>query len=517
MSSLLLSGLLLIIPLSLAASYQYNILVILPDDSTRYGTNSEAMLNAVQFATDRLHVIQLPFTLNIRNLVTNCSSRTSSPVQLTRELTKTSNNSLTIAVIGYFCEGTLLDLELIGVAHPDRLGLVEISVNTFLPVVPEARLRSLYYQIFPSSLYYTEALAQFMDSVGWNRIGIAYTERYHFQVSQQVLQGLLDKGLGPIKMFNVTDSAHTKTSHDITQTVKEIHVSGVKIVYVLLSPTDTTLLLCTAYENGLRWPDYAWITSDISSWDFENLKDCDSHAAEGVLSFQTILSDSNPLSGDFNMHSDVLDSNIHARALYDSIMATAFSLNQSFPRVKKYLTGVNTSLGSTKSSMFRAQRTVSQIIAEKLDSRYFMGSETRGGLANYANIVIFQTTNGAKTKLGHYELLSNSTSFENYTFPSVPSDTLSREYTLLPVPIRVMLLCCLALCALLSLANTLLYSYYRKEPEIKASSVGLSMLMHLSCLFFMIGCANELRQNNAFVPPETRCTIYKNLGYISVG
>ena len=44
-----------------------------------------------------------------------------------------------------------------------------------------------------------------------------------------------------------------------------------------------------------------------------------------------------------------------------------------------------------------------------------------------------------------------------------------------------MLLCCLALCALLSLANTLLYLYYRKEPEIKASSVGLSMLMHLSC------------------------------------
>ena len=97
MNSLLLSGLLLIIiPLSLAASYQYNILVILPDD---YGTNGEAMLTAVQFATDRLHVMQLPFTLNIRNLVTNCSSRTSSPVQLTRELTKTTNDSLTIAVI----------------------------------------------------------------------------------------------------------------------------------------------------------------------------------------------------------------------------------------------------------------------------------------------------------------------------------------------------------------------------------------------------------------------------------
>ena len=265
MSSLLLSGLLLIIPLSLAASYQYDILVILPDDPTCYGTNGEAMLTAVQFATERLHVMQLPFTLNIRNLVTGCSSRTSSPVQLTRELTKTTNDSLTI---GYFCEGTLLDLELIGIAHPDRLGLVEISVNTFLPVVSEARLRPLYYQTFPSSLYYTEALAQFMDSVGWNKIGIAYTElinSYHFQVSQQVLQGLLDKGLGPIKMFKVTDSAHTKTSHDITQTVKEIHVSG---IYVLLSPTDTTLLLCTAYEYGLRWPDYA---SDISSWDFEIL------------------------------------------------------------------------------------------------------------------------------------------------------------------------------------------------------------------------------------------------------
>ena len=133
-------------------------------------------------------------------------------------------------------------------------------------------------------------------------------------------------------MFKVTDSAHTKTSHDITQTVKEIHVSGVKIVYVLLSPTDTTLLLCTAYENGLRWPDYAWITSDISSWDFENLKDCNSHAAEGVLSFQTILSGSNPLSGDFNMHSDVLT--------YMQELSTIPSWPlpfQSFPRVKSIL------------------------------------------------------------------------------------------------------------------------------------------------------------------------------------
>ena len=90
---------------------------------------------------------------------------------------------------------------------------------------------------------------------------------------------------------------------------------------------------------------------------------------------------------------------------------------------------------------------------------------------------------------------TNITSFENYTFPSVPSDTLSREYTLLPVPIRVMLLCCLALCSLLSLANTLLYLYYR------------TILMYLSCLFFMIGCANELRKNNVLVPPETRCRI----------
>ena len=118
------------------------------------------------FQDHLVHVMQLPFTLNIRNLVTNCSSRTSSPVQLTCDLTKTTNNSLTIAVIGYFCEGTLLDLEMIGVAHFDGLGLVEISVNTFMPVVSEARLRPLYYQTFPSSLYYTEALAQFMDFGG---------------------------------------------------------------------------------------------------------------------------------------------------------------------------------------------------------------------------------------------------------------------------------------------------------------------------------------------------------------
>ena len=53
----------------------------------------------------------------------------------------------------------------------------------------------------------------------------------------------------------------------------------------------------------------------------------------------------------------------------------------------------------------------------------------------------------------------------------------------------------LALCTLLTLLNMCLYIYYRKTPEMKATSVGLSMMIYLSCFAIYIGCVIDAHWN----------------------
>ena len=178
-----------VILLALAVSFtdcitpEYNILVVIPDVGKALEAsveNGDGILAGAELAERRLHQLHLLFTLNVRKLVTDCRLESSQPslVRLARELlTDNDARSLTVAVVGFFCKRTLHELELIGVGRQDRLGLVQISVNTLLPVSVDNSRRPHFFQVFPSSLAYAEALSQFMEHVDWTRVGIAFTEQ----------------------------------------------------------------------------------------------------------------------------------------------------------------------------------------------------------------------------------------------------------------------------------------------------------------------------------------------------
>ena len=100
---------------------------------------------------------------------------------------------------------------------------------------------------------------------------------------------------------------------------------------------------------------------------------------------------------------------------------------------------------------------------------------------------LYQTIDGQYKRLGIYKPDENRTYYENYPPSRIPSDKLDRVYILLPAPVGALLMVGLVACILLTILNTFLFMFYRKEPEIKASSFSLSMIIFLGCYLMYTG------------------------------
>ena len=485
-------------------SPEYNILVVIPDVGEALEAsveNGDGILAGAELAERRLHQLHLPFTLNVRKLVTDCRLESSQPslVRLARELlTDNDAGSLTVAVVGFFCKRTLHELELIGVGRQDRLGLVQISVNTLLPVSVDNSRQPHFFQVFPSSLAYAEALSQFMEHVGWTRVGIAFTEQqksYHFKVFQQVIGYLKEKGPErDIQVFKVTNDIGALREKRIVQAIESIHISGVKIINVFLPPLETALLLCGAYDYGLRWPDYGWIVFESKLWDVTDLPSCNTKAIEGVIHFKTVFraieAQSLSTQKDFQ--------NIYTKAVYDSILSISVSLSKTYPQVQEFLVGAGSAISKVK-----AQRTVSYFMGQTL-----MQSNNTLVSASEVDIAAFQNIIGKTFTLN----INKSTPSGG----SIPGDKINRVYSYLPLPLEVFLTLCMNVCLLTAILNFVLYVYYRKAPEIKASSFRLSMMLHLGSLCMIISGQIHISSSSNVVTESFKvCAIYNWLVYPS--
>ena len=369
------------------------------------------------------------------------------------------------------------------------------------------KANSQYYRILPSTSVYAEALSQLMARVKWTRIAVVLTQApnsYSFEMAKVVMRMLQDKGFEPVVTVQISDdeiAAHEE--YFLMNAIRQLHTSGAKIIYVLLPPLQTTQLICRAYNYGLRWPVYGWIIPDESLEDTLNVSNsgnCEPNAAEGIFSIKLNVTNGANISKSEAVSSydiclrarptiaEELHSNIYATALYDSIQATALSLNQTFYKIQEYL-DISMSNSLTRHKL-EIQKRVSQSIGHNFVNISFVGSLgkislNRSELTTETHIALFQNINGSLLKLALYNPLTNKTEFENYSASRIPRDTLSTEYNLLPLPMGVLLMTGLVLCTLLTLLNMSLYIYYRKTPEMKATSVGLSISQLLRNLYWL--------------------------------
>ena len=507
-------------------SLQFNLLLVLPDATAAANNASGSQFPPKQSWQIRDEVLSgaeialrdineaLPFQLTVTELPTESCSSPLALVQFVRKLTSTAGggNVTNVAVIGAFCKAVFR--ELIGIASHERIGLTQIALTTS-PAAVDGR-NSLHYQMLPSMTTYAEALADFMTHVGWTRIAVVIgqtQDAYYLKMSEQIIKTLKEKGFQTFFSTEVdvsTEQTYLHSNHNnIYNVVRFVQSSGSKIVYILLPPKEASLLLCLAYNYGLQWPEYGWIVPDVSLEDvltFCSFGNCSQNAIEGVISFkknetnssttvtgksyETYLQEYNELlSSKPEITTEASKSNIYANALHDSIWAVALSLNQSLSEVRDYL--VLTEQRNETYFKLVTQKQVSQIIGWKLANISFPGllghisfdSEHQTQLP----ITLYQTIDGQYKKLGIYKPDENRTYYENYPPSRIPSDKLDRVYILLPAPVGALLMVGLVACTLVTILNTFLFMFYRKEPEIKASSFFLSMIIFLGCYLMYTG------------------------------
>ena len=59
-------------------------------------------------------------------------------------------------------------------------------------------------------------------------------------------------------------ATHLGTFFSPKEYLQKLQRFGIKITVAFVPQSEAVGVLCTAYLNGFRWPDYAWIFTDVS-------------------------------------------------------------------------------------------------------------------------------------------------------------------------------------------------------------------------------------------------------------
>ncbi len=248
---------------------------------------------------------------------------------------------------------------------------------------------------------------------------------------------------------NVSSNIQIVNKHrkSFSDAANRVFASNAHVILLSVGPSTAVPMLCEAYKRGLTWPKYAWILHSYRLIDLlrtlESNSGCNlQEILEGIFNFQLIKEGSNynkSKATHVNMYNNGLSP--YADLLYDSVKALISSVDNRLFEV---------------SAPFHFNRDSSKVyIYQKMN-----------GMANL--VCIYDSTSHALTYVSEI-------TFTDYDLPIV-NKVLIPPY-LLPLPI---------LCFLFNTTLLILYVVFRNEPNIKSTSVSLSMLIFTGC-YLLVG------------------------------
>ena len=352
------------------------------------------------------------------------------------------------------------------ITHKDMLKPLEYS-GTFLSL--------------PSPSSVVNVLLNFMGTMNWQRVGLVtdsiHVDAYFFSVAETLLQ--------KAKMTdNITVSPYTEL-FQMKSAVHEIMKLNTRVVFVSINPRRVMQLLCLLHEKGLLWPRYAWI---FHSFQVEDLLEpqsvCDiENVIDGIflIDSQPKLK-SKPFQGNLNSFSNYqhlsslsetvlfecnatitrLQVNSYAALLYNLVWGMAVMLNKSYNQNTSEQTESEDSLDST---------------AQVLDS----SQEFTFKISHITNLqpVLISTMHIANSSI-------TISSFNSSILNSAPKDELPLVTVHPPFVYTILVSLLITLTTLFVTIVLLLYIYFHKEPEVKATSFILSLLMFVGCYLNLI-------------------------------
>ena len=324
--------------------------------------------------------------------------------------------------------------------------------------------------------HYIDAITSLIDRLNWTYIGLI-TDSTNYQL---YAAELLLKKLHSIPEITVSPYVRLGLSNeDYIRALQQVKQYQTKAIIMMVSEETACTMWKYALQYDFTWPEYAWIMYNIQSSECAN-------SMEGVILLnreQTNIDDLQPqewinevldvcVSSTFSSPT-ILNKSRYLRLLYDSVLAVALAEQLNF-------TGA-TFPGISGQVQIREGKRLS-------------------------NISIIHIQNYSNCEIGYYDTASE----ELYTLEdeipfivaAIPRCNLIEVYDHLTVIINLSIF---AVCIIIVTVTLILYAYFHKEPEIKATSVTLSMCMFLGCYSFLLYIPLLLLKGESILLGNTIC------------
>ena len=404
-----------------------------------------------------------------------------------------------LAVLGLYCSTSTEEIS--SLASHESVQLIQLSAANSLMLHPVGYPQHLWN--FLSMNVYVDMMVNLMDQFTWNEISIIYSHHNYFYA--EILDMLTSDNI--LFSFSAERRFHNST-------LNQIREGGGRIIFVAADSTETSALLCRAAERGMLYPDYMWIVTDHLLPYLEDANQCDTSllhlALNGSLLSHFSLEPQDKtvtlINGDtyFTYESNYykeLDivaeeynqtlsgDHQYAGLLYDQVWAFALALNSSLPELYKRNLPVS-DIGSLGYSEAKA------ILEKELSQLNFRGASGHIRFSNRSivstSINIYQVINGKQASVGTCRVSYRKVVYCNVTLTEVPpSSEFNKVYLRFSQSLVIALMIITILMVSVITVVLVLFLYYRNRPEIKATSLKLSMLQFVACYILCIDLFNR--------------------------
>ena len=333
-----------------------------------------------------------------------------------------------------------------GILHPKIIAILhkfQLPIASLIHFNGAACHSNVHY-ITASTSTLSDSILAFLKEIRPKKIGLVTEfKQPYFTISNK----FLNKVNLTLSLYAQIVNKHQKSLSGI---VDKVIVSNAHVILLSVSPSSAVPILCEAYERGVTWPKYAWI---LHSYQLDDLlhssgsqlnKKCNTQMIlEGIFIFQlTNLREGGNFNRETASHRLL---NPYADLLHDSVRGLIASVgNTSFAHFNETLSTFCFNPDISKVYIYHNVNDTASLAAIYDDASH--------SLANVSDIV-----------------------FVDSGLPVVYTPVISPLYLIPPL--------------LFYIFNTILlvlFLYFRKVPNIKSTSVLLSMLIFTGC-YLLVG------------------------------
>ena len=345
----------------------------------------------------------------------------------------------------------------------------------------------------PSSV--VDVLLSFMRIMNWQRIGLVtdsfHTDTYFFSVAEALLQRA--------KTDSITVSQYTEL-FQVQSGVREIMRLKTRIIFVSVDPRRVMQLLCVLHDHEeLLWPHYAWIFHSFSIKDLlEEQPACNiTNTIEGVFLIDSRPNlKSDPLQGKLNTFSSNYCQLQYLSSMSDSV---AFECNSTLrPQVNSYAALLYGLIWSTAIALNESHNRSTLWQTESMQSpvRQVLGSCQKCDMWIFSISHVRELQPVLISTMYYSNFSTKVASFNASTLDGAPKDKLPLVTVHPPFVYTVLTSLLIAFTAIFVTVALVLYIYFYKEPEVKATSFTLSLLVFVGCYLNLLYLSLLLYNNH---------------------